>query len=154
MNKVHKYLYLIFLSFGFIFLRSSYGKFKGGTFVSSLPESLTKFASKNPYPFVKEFLNSTAIPSSGFFGILTMWGELMVGLSLFGISVYLLFGGKGIKLLYSLYAAGLIGGMFLNGVFWLAAGWTSPSTESLNLLMFLVQAVGLLFVSERLLSNK
>lgn len=43
---------------------------------------------------------------------------------------------------------GLLGGILLNIIFWLAAGWTSPSTDSLNLLMFLIEAIGFITVPQ------
>jgi len=41
---------------------------------------------------------------------------------------------------------GLIGGITLNTMFWLAAGWTSPSTDGLNLLMLVTQLIGLVVI--------
>ena len=146
MLKENKYLYLIFMTAGFIFLRSGYGKVTEGKFVGALASTLGKFAEKNPYPFFKDFLNNFAIPNSQLFGVLTQWGEVLTGLSLFFISAYILFTGKSSKLLYLLLGLGLLGGMFLNGTFYLASGWTSASTESLNLMMFLVELIGLGYI--------
>lgn len=142
----NKYLYSIFLVLGFVFLRSSYGKITGGEFVNNLGATLEKFAGKNPYPWFKSFLTDVAIPNSQLFGSLTMWGELLAGLSLFVFSAFLIINPKTNKLVYLGLATGLAGGMFLNGIFWLAAGYTSPSTDGLNLVMFLVEAVGLAFL--------
>lgn len=138
MNKENnRYFYLVVLAVGFIFLRSSYGKFTGGTFVSTLGETLSKMVGKNPYPWYKSFLLSTAIPNATTFGLLTMWGELLSGLAMLLAAVYLLIKG-GNKLAYLLLALGGLGGAFLNGIFWLAAGYTSSSTDGLNLLMFVI----------------
>lgn len=104
---------------------------------------MSKFASNNPYPPVKSFLLSIAIPNSTLFGTLTMWGELLSGLAVLLSVVYLFFGAS--KLAALLLTMGLIGGMFLNAVFYFAAGWISSSTASVNQVMFLVQAVGLIF---------
>lgn len=152
--KESRYLYLIFASLGFIFLRSSYGKFSGGTFVSTLGDTLTKLASKNPYPWYKDFLLNTAIPNSNMFGVLTMWGELFSGITLVCLSLYLLVQKKSTKLIYMLLCGGFIVGAFLNLIFWLAAGYTSPSTESLNLVMFLVQVIGVFYTLQRLSAIK
>lgn len=152
--KEAKYLYLIFAGVGFIFLRSGYGKLTGGTFVSTLGETLTKMADKNPYPWYKDFLLYTAIPNSATFGMLTMWGELFAGLTLLIISLYLLIQKKTAKFLYLLLGAGFLTGAFLNATFWLAAGYTSPSTDGLNLVMFLVQVVGFFFVLHRLTTTE
>lgn len=150
MISTNKYLYFIFATIGFIFLRSGYGKVSEGKFVGSLGETLSKFASKNPYPFVKNFLEQTAIPNAEIFGILTMYGEVFAGISLLGASTYLLFAAKSQRAIWVVLGAGLIVGSFLNVVFWLSAGYTSPSTESLNVVMLAVQVVGLAFVWQRL----
>ncbi|MBI2593078.1 hypothetical protein HYW44_00340 [Candidatus Daviesbacteria bacterium] len=147
----NKYLYLIFASIGFIFLRSGYGKISEGKFVGSLGETLAKFASKNPYPLVKNFLEQTAIPNSEVFGLLTMYGEVFAGISITLTSIYLLFVSKGSRAGYMILGAGFLTGAFLNAVFWLSAGYTSASTESLNLIMLAVQIIGLWFVWQKLM---
>lgn len=145
-DSVSRYLYLIFVGVGFIFLRSGYGKITEGKFVSTLGATLGKFASNNPYPPVKSFLEGFAIPNSVVFGNLTMWGEALVGLNLILLSLYLLFNNKASRATYLLLVVGLFFGTLLNLTFWLAAGWTSPSTDGLNLIMLIVQLVGLGFV--------
>ncbi len=140
-----KYLKLIFISTGFIFLRSSFGKFQSGNFVNSLAPILKKFASQNPFPIYKSFLEQIAIPNAGLCGMLTMWGELFAALTLVGLSVYLLFNSKPQRIIYLLLAAGFLTGAILNAVFWLASGWTSPSTDGLNLLMFLIEVIGFVY---------
>lgn len=143
-----KNLSLILLVYGFIYLRSSYGKITEGKFVDSLGATLTKFADKNPYPWFKQFLVSTAIPNSQIFGLLTELGEFATALTVVVGSLMLIFNWGSRQLASSLLAGGLIVGMFLNAVFWLASGWTSPSTDGLNLLMFFVGLFGLLTVSK------
>lgn len=138
---MEKYLLLIFLVDGLIWLRSSVGKLSGGTFPQSLGETLQKFASKNPYPLVKEFLQNVAIPNSQLFGVLTMYGEVLSALAIILGSLALLLQAKD-KRMVTVLVAGLLGASFLNLIFWLSSGWTSPSTESLNLLMLVLQVVG------------
>lgn len=145
-----KYLYITFVTLGYIFLRSGFTKVAEGKFIGSLGETLGKLASKNPYPFVKGFLEKIATPNSEIFGLLTISGELFAGIAMIYGATYLLFRDKSPKLVYSLLGAALLTGAFLNIVFWLAAGWTSPSTESLNLVMLVVQLTGLSFVWEKL----
>ena len=151
-NLSNKYILFIIEVSGLIFLRSSWGKLTGGVFVNTLGTTLGKFVVKNPYPFVTNFLNNIAIPNYVIFGQLTMWGELFAALSLTISALYLLFCSKPNQLINLLLIAGLFVGMFLNVVFWLASGWTSPSTDGLNLLMFLVQLTGLVY-GLRLLKN-
>lgn len=142
---------LILISNGFIFLRSGYEKLEGGQFVSSLPQTLTKFSSKNPYPLFKSFLENTAIPNSTTLGYLTMYGEIFAGLSIILCSLYLLITKKLTKHVLFILLLGLLTGAFLNAIFWLAAGWTSPSTDGLNLIMFITQVIGSLTILKLLL---
>lgn len=148
--KESKYLYLIFAILGFIFLRSGYGKFAGGTFVATLGETLEKMASKNPYPFYKDFLTNTAIPNAQTFAQLTMWGELFAGMVLLTVPISLLVIKNPTKLAYILLGAGFLTGAFLNATFWLAAGHTSPSADGLNLVMFFSQIIGFFFTLDKL----
>lgn len=136
------YLKLIIALNGFIWLRSSYGKFTAGNFPDNLGKTLGAFASKNPYPFYKDFLNNVAIPNSQLFGSLTLYGEAFAALTLTFLPIYLLFNPASKAIRY-LLALGLLTGAFLNLIFYFAAGWTSPSTDSLNLLMFGIQIISL-----------
>ena len=111
------YLYLIFLAVSFIWLRSAFGKFADSKFVESLSTTLTRFASNNPYPFYKNFLNSVAIPNSYIFALLTMWGELFAGASIGIIALFLLLKKNLPKLLLLIFAFGFLTGAFLNATF-------------------------------------
>lgn len=145
MKNSNKFLYLIFIVCGYVFIKSGYGKVSGGMFVQTLGDTLGKFASKNPYPWYKSFLETTAIPNSIVFGTLTMWGELLAGVSILLGSVMLLM-GRDHNLSKLLLLVGLVVAAFLNATFWFASGWTSASTDSLNLVMFLVELIGIMFV--------
>ncbi|MBI2022033.1 hypothetical protein HYS93_04125 [Candidatus Daviesbacteria bacterium] len=134
-------LSVILLYDGFIFLQSGYGKITGGKFVEGLAAVLSKFASKNPYPWYKSFLEQVAIPNSNLFASLTMWGELLSGLAIVAGGLYLIFIRNVNKLILSIILLGLGGSIILNGTFWLAAGWTSPSVDSLNMLMLIIELV-------------
>lgn len=136
----------VLLTIGLMWLRSSLGKITEGKFVDSLGTTLTKFAANNPYPLYKSFLEDIAIPNSKTFGLLTMWGEFFTALAITISVVYLLSTKKTGRTVKILLASGLIVGIFLNTVFWFASGWTSASTDSLNLLMIAVQSIALIFL--------
>lgn len=138
----------VLLVAGLIWLRSSLGKLTGNTFVDSLSKTLQKFASENPYPWYKDFLENVAIPNSKTFGLLTMWGEFFVAVAITGSVLYLLTAKKANLLPKKLLFAGLLIGAFLNATFWLASGWTSPSTDSLNLLMMATELIGLVYLAK------
>lgn len=133
---------LILLAHGLIWLRSSYGKLSGGKFIDELGKTLTFFAGKNPYPLVKDFLQDIAIPNSKLFGNLTMWGEFLSAMAIIFGTLYLLLKPSAGRGVIAILIAGLLGGAFLNLVFWFSSGWTSVSAESLNLIMFVTQLIG------------
>lgn len=133
---------IIYLILGGIWLRSSIGKITGGKFVDSLGTTLTKIAQNNPYPWFKSFLQDMVISNSKIFGNLIMWGEVLTAAAIVLGSFYLLFFGGNQKLGLIILILGLLGGMFLNAIFYLGFGYSNVSTESLNLLMFLVELVG------------
>lgn len=141
-----KYLWLILLADGLLWLRSSLGKFPPEKFIGSLGQVLEKFASKNPFPWYKDFLENAAIPNAEVFGLLTFWGEFFTALAVTGASLFLLLKSAKSRPVLILLLLGLGGGMFLNGTFWLASGWTSPSTDSLNLLMFTLELIGFVYI--------
>lgn len=155
MNKsAARLLLIILLVIGLIWVKSSYGKITGGTFVSSLGTTLTKLVDKNPYPWFKDFLNTIVIPNSQFFGFLTFWGEFLTAVAITAGALILLLSPKMNKTGSLILALGLLGGAFLNIIFWLGLGYTSPSTDGLNLLMAIVEIIGLLFVAPSLLSER
>lgn len=143
-----KPLLVIILSVGLILLRSSFDKFAGGTFVNSLGAILTKSAEKNPYPFFKDILTLVAIPNSQVFGLLVLWGEFLSGVVITLGAIILLLKPQVNRLVKQMLVAGLAGGLFLNVNFWLGFGYTSPSADNLNLLMIVLEAVGLVVLTK------
>lgn len=142
----NQYMTWVILVIGIIFLRSGYGKLVGGTFVDGLAKTLGFFASENPLPFVKSFLENIAIPNATLFGFLTMGGELYAGLVLISAALLLFFHKSLPMVLSILLITGLIVTASLNAVFLLSAGWTSPSTESVNLVMLSISILTLVYV--------
>lgn len=146
MKNTNKYLYLIFAVVGYVFLKSGFEKITGGKFVGSLSATLAKFAKDNPYGPVKAFLENIAIPNSYLFGVLTQWGEFLAGVNLVVLSLWMFFSPKTAERYSKLMSLGFGTGLLLNVVFWLAAGYTSPSTAGLNLVMGAVNLIGLITV--------
>lgn len=131
------WLALVRIFFGYIWLQSGIEKLTGGGFVSGMAKTLGYFASKNPYAWQKDFLLNVATPNATLFGNLAMYGEILVGLSL---------------LLGVFSEIGLIGAIAMNLAYLFAAGWTSPSTETVNLAMAGVEFVLLLAGPGKVLS--
>ncbi len=142
-KTVAKSFLFVLLVTGLFWAKSSYGKFLSGNFASSLGGSLSKVLDKNPYPFFKQFLTTTIIPNSQMFGLLVFWGEFLTAVSIIIGSLILLFGKKWNKVGALVLIGGLIGGFFLNMIFWLGFGYTSASTDSLNLLMAVIEVIGI-----------
>ncbi|MBI2086276.1 hypothetical protein HYT74_02960 [Candidatus Daviesbacteria bacterium] len=132
----------IYLIIGLIWARSSLEKIFGGEFVDSLGGILTKVAQANPYLWYKNFLIGVVTPNSQIFANLTMWGEFLTAVSISAGAIYLLLSKTKERASKILLLGGLIGGMFLNTIFWLGFAYTSPATDTLNLLMLLIELLG------------
>ena len=135
-----KTLTLIQLAIGLIWLKSGWGKFASPEFVDNLAATLTKFASRNGLPWYKAFLESVAIPNSSLLAELTRWGELTSALLLIGGAIMIVRQIR-LRLASRMTLGGTVIGAFLNAQFGLASYWTSPASETLNLVMFLIQAI-------------
>lgn len=90
------------------------------------------------------------IPNSQLFGFLVLWGEILTALAITSGAILLLINSNAGRFINLLLIGGLIGGVFLNIIFWLGFGHTSPSTDSLNLLMATVQIIGIVFLLKQL----
>lgn len=132
---------------GLVWVRSGFAKVSEGKFPGMLGGILEKFASNNPYPFYKSFLQNTAIPNAQTLGNLVMWGELLTGLAIILSVGYLLLRGSKASWVKVLLPAGLIGGLFLNINFFLGGAWTNASKEGLNMIMIMTQAASLFFIT-------
>lgn len=153
-RSLNEYLLFIYLVLGLFWLKGGLEKILRGEFVNSLGSTLAKFASNNPYPFFKEFLETTAIPNSFTYGQTVMAGEFFVGIALITASIMILTMDEEKKaitntIILTLFTVGLLGGIFLNIVYYLAAGWMSESINSLNILMLTIQIIGLIAVVSR-----
>lgn len=145
---------LVLLVIGLDWLRSSVGKITGGKFVATLASTLNKFTSNNPNTWYTDFLKGTVIPNSNFFGNLVMWGEFLSAVSIILGSLYFLLNKKENRIVEYIFFIGLIGGILLNFNFYFASGWMSPSTESLNLLMFVIQLIGVVVFGKVILKER
>ncbi len=136
-NDSAVWLALVRIFFGYIWLQAGIEKMAGGGFVTGMAKTLAAFASKNPYPWEQSFLTQVAIPNATLFGNLAMYGEILVGISLL-IGVF--------------SEIGTIGGLVMSVAYLFAAGWTSASTETVNLAMAGVQVILLLSGAGKVLS--
>lgn len=144
--KAGKLFWVVLLVIGYTFLTSGWAKINGGVFVDGLAKTLSAFAAKNPYPWFKDLLLTVAIPNTALIGPLVEFGELATGLTLVVGAIYIFFASKITLGFKGFMTLGSLIGASLNGVFYLAAGWTSPSTSGLNLLMMVAQLVAVAFI--------
>jgi hypothetical protein len=123
------------------------GKMYEGQFVLTIGKTLGRFESGNPHTWYVHSILQIAKNSPELFGQLVQWGELLVGVGL--VIAILLYGFSTLSQWKYLarYVAilSLIGGAFMNSNFYYAAGWTSPSTEGLNMFMFWMQVILIIF---------
>lgn len=112
-------------------------------FVSGINGTLGYFASKNPFPWYKDFLLGPATNSSTLFAYSVEWSQVTIAIILTFAGVFFVY-SKNLsiqKLALKFSVLALVGGMLMNANFYLAAGWTGPSTHGINVVMFWVQAV-------------
>lgn len=152
-NPEGRYLNLLQLILGILWLKSCYGKFASRDFIDNIAKTLTFFSSKNPLGWYKAFLVGVAIPNAHLFAQLSRWGELAGGVLLVLASIYTYYNNKNIISSF-LAILGLLIVMNLNFNFGLASYWTSPANETLNLLMFLLELIILTYQFKRILSTR
>lgn len=128
-------------------VNGGWGKLQGETFVTGMTKTLTRFTDGNPHTWYVQTFLEMAKNRPEAFGQLVQWGELLVGVGLvIGVLSYAFSKSLTLKrwttglVLFSLFV-----GAFMNANFYFAAGWTSPSTGGLNLLMFWIEIGLLLF---------
>lgn len=122
-------------------IKSGWEKLTDSAYIPGMTKTISTFAGKNPFHWFADFLAGTVQPHAQGFGYLVMWGELLAGVGLAVGAVVMLF--KTSKVIYeaalAVTVAAALGGLLLNLSFWFAAGWLSPSTDGINLVMGLTQ---------------
>jgi hypothetical protein len=118
-------------------------KVSGGEFVKGIAGTLGFFASKNPFPWYKAFLEGFAAKNASVFAYAVEWSQIAIAVVLAAAVIVHAYGKKErVKRgAIVLALAALFGGMLMNANFYLAAGWTSPGTKGSNVVMFWTQAV-------------
>lgn len=121
---------------------SGWTKVTSETFVSTFPATLIRFTEQNPHTWYVDTILRFSTQHATTFAELVRWGELLAGLGIVSGSILLLQKYTSLHRVGTYVLVGaLVGGCWMNANFYFAAGWTSPSTGGLNLLMFGVQLV-------------
>ncbi len=135
------------MTVAYVWWSAAYEKLSNPEFLSGMAKTLGYFASKNPFPTYKAFLENVATKHSVAFGTAVEWSQAAVAFVLVAAAVELLTGrGDGAKRKAFLASSlALAGGMLMNANFYFAAGWTGPGTKGMNVMLFWAQAA-LLYV--------
>lgn len=130
-------------------------KLANSEFVGGMAGTLGYFASKNPFPWYKDFLLGFASQNATAFAYTVEWSQVIIALILAvtaGIIVYTK-GESTNRWVLVLVSLALLGGMLMNANFYLAAGWTGPGTHGINVVMFWTQAILFYVWTSRLASR-
>ncbi len=146
-------LVVILMSFsaliGFEWIGAGYEKLSSGTFPQDLTKIIAYFASRNPYPWYRDFLVWLTSQNVRALGYIVEWGQFAAGIALIaGPLTYLWAHSKTLKkIVVACMVAALIGGVIMNAHFYLASGWTSAGTSGVNYLMFWSQLLLIYFLA-------
>lgn len=112
-------------------------------FVNNINGTLSFFASKNPFPWYKDFLIGFATRKSTLFAYSVEWSQIAIAVVLVVAGILLVYSKRVIikKVALKFSALALLGGMLMNANFYFAAGWTGPGTHGINVVMFWIQAI-------------
>lgn len=126
---------------------AAWEKLSNPEFLAGMGKTLGYFASKNPFPWYKAFLENVAAKNAVAFGTAVEWSQAAIAFVLVASAVETVWGKDGGTKRKALLAAALAlaGGMLMNANFYLAAGWTGPGTKGMNVVLFWAQAA-LLYV--------
>ncbi len=151
MKKVSlTWIVLVQWTLAFEWLHSGWGKFTAPGFMANIEKSLQGFADKTSYTTYAEFLKSVVLPNAETFGNAIRGGEIAVGLALVLAGVILLTKRRLPESATWLVVLAFFGGALMNVNFFLAAGWSSPSTWGINLVMGLLHIIlGVLYLLNR-----
>ena len=144
------WLVLIQWILAFQWLHSAWGKWSSTGFITNIDKTLDGFAAKTPYTAYGDFLSSIAVPNAEAFGNTIRSGEVLVGLALFLGGVLLLFKKRVPSVATWFLVIALFGGALMNLNFFLASGWSSPSTWGINVVMGLTHlTLGIFYILNR-----
>lgn len=122
-------------------LLSGWGKFTKPDFMAGIGKTLSTFAGKTTVGWYGGFLDNVVVPNASLFGNLVRCGEILVSLTLIIGGILAVRSDKLHPLASWALVIALYGAAFMNLNFYLAAGWSSPSTAGVNMVMGLAQLI-------------
>ncbi len=135
------WLVLIQFVLAFEWLHSGWGKWASPGFMDNIGKTLEGFAAKTPYKAYGTFLNNTAVSNADLFGNTIRLGEMGVGIALVVGGILLLSQKKLPSWAIALMVIAFLGGALMNLNFFLASGWSSPSTWGVNMIMGFIHLI-------------
>jgi uncharacterized membrane protein YphA (DoxX/SURF4 family) len=135
------WLMLIQFVLAFEWLHSGWGKWAKPGFMDNIGKTLEGFATKTPYKAYGAFLNNTAVGNADLFGNSIRIGEIGVGIALALSGIILLTKKRLPSWAVAAMVIALLGGALMNLNFFLASGWSSPSTWGINMTMGFIQLI-------------
>lgn len=137
----HYWLVLIQWVIAVEWLLSGVGKFTKPDFMGGIAGTLKAFASKSNYEWYQTIMNNWLVPNAELIGNVVRVSEVAIGLALLFLGYLTVQRKKVSQTLVMGLVVALYAGALLNLNFYLAAGWSSPSTKGINIVMGLVQAI-------------
>ena len=136
-------LVVIQMTLAYEWWSAGWEKVSSPEFVSGINGTLGYFASKNPFPWYKDFLLGFATRNSTLFAYSVEWSQIAIAIILAIAGAVFVYSKQEVikKNALKLSILALIGGILMNANFYLAAGWTGPGTHGINVVMFWVQGI-------------
>ncbi len=139
------WLVLVQFVLAYEWLHSGWGKWASSGFMDNIDKTFGVFISKNPHLGYTTFLQDTVLPNAQIFGNLIRTSEMAVGIA-FLLAGILLLAKKQIPILVTwVLVVALIGATIMNINFYLASGWSNPSTAGINLVMGAISLILAIF---------
>lgn len=151
MKKV-SVLWLVLVQFvlAYEWLHSGWSKWATSGFMDNIDKTFGVFISKNPHFGYSVFLQDTVLPNAQIFGNIIRTSEMAVGIALLIAGVILLTKKQLPIVITWILSIALIGATIMNINFYLASGWSNPSTAGINLVMGAISLVlAIFYISNR-----
>jgi len=135
------WMVLIQFVLAYEWLEAGWEKWSGPGFMANMDKTLAAFTAKNPHTAYVSFLQNTAVPNAQLFGNMIRFGELGAGIALALGGILLLVKKRLNPIVIWLLVLAFFGAALMSFNFYFAAGWTSPSTSGINLVMGFVELI-------------
>lgn len=135
------WLVLIQFVLAYEWLHSGWGKWANPGYMDNIGKTLEGFAAKTPYSGYGTFLKNTALTNADLFGNSIRLAEIGVGIAFVLGGIILLSQKRLPSWAVAIIVIAFFGGALMNLNFFLAAGWSSPSTWGVNMVMGFIHLI-------------